>query len=157
MLGKLKLRCGAQFTGKMEGMLNDLSIGLDHAKSFEEHCKSSEIKAHLGKAEFAVQVLTTGYWPSYRALDVVLPPVMSKCTQIFKEFYDVKTTHRRLQWIHTLGNVNIKGTYGKKTYDFQVVTLQAIVLIQFNVDSKIILFTDLLNDLNIPEDILKRK
>ena len=75
---------------------------------------------------------------------------------MLQDFYDNKTTHRRLQWIHTLGNVNIKGTYGKKTYDFQVVTLQAIVLMQFNVDSKVISFTELLNDLNIPEDVLKR-
>ena len=56
MIGKLKLRCGAQFTGKMEGMLNDLSIALDHAKSFEEYCKSPEVKSNLGKTEFAVQV-----------------------------------------------------------------------------------------------------
>ena len=56
MIGKLKLRCGAQFTGKMEGMLNDLSIGLDHAKSFEEYCKTPEVKNNLGKTEFAVQV-----------------------------------------------------------------------------------------------------
>ena len=61
MLGKLKLRCGAQFTGKMEGMLNDLNIGLDHAKSFEEYCKSAEVKANLGKAEFAVQVCNYHY------------------------------------------------------------------------------------------------
>lgn len=56
MIGKLKLRCGAQFTGKMEGMLNDLNIGLDHAKSFEEYSKSPDIKNNLGKTEFTVQV-----------------------------------------------------------------------------------------------------
>jgi hypothetical protein len=32
MIGKLKHRCGAQFTGKMEGMMNDLAVGLDHQK-----------------------------------------------------------------------------------------------------------------------------
>lgn len=32
MISKLKLRCGAQFTGKMEGMLADLQVGSDHAR-----------------------------------------------------------------------------------------------------------------------------
>jgi cullin 1 len=50
-------RCGAQFTAKMEGMLNDLNIGTDHAKSFEEFCKESAVaKTILGKSEFTVQV-----------------------------------------------------------------------------------------------------
>ena len=30
MIGKLKLICGAQFTSKMEGMLNDLNVASDH-------------------------------------------------------------------------------------------------------------------------------
>jgi hypothetical protein len=35
MLSKLKLRCGAQFTGKMEGMLSDLAVGSDHDRCAE--------------------------------------------------------------------------------------------------------------------------
>lgn len=30
MVSKLKLRCGSQFTGKMEGMLNDLAVASEH-------------------------------------------------------------------------------------------------------------------------------
>ena len=56
MIGKLKLRCGAQFTAKMEGMLNDLSIGADHARSFDSFLSSSNAKASLGKMDFSVQV-----------------------------------------------------------------------------------------------------
>ena len=89
MISKLKLKCGAQFTAKMEGMLNDLSIGGDHARSFDEFLKISTARESLGKLEFSVQVLTTGYWPTYRACDAVLPPLMLKCTQIFK----VSTTY----------------------------------------------------------------
>ena len=47
MIGKLKLRCGAQFTGKMEGMLNDLAIGDDHKADFDSHIKDQSIS--LGK------------------------------------------------------------------------------------------------------------
>jgi cullin 1 len=109
MISKLKLKCGAQFTAKMEGMLNDLSIGADHAKSFEEFLKkdfsgdsmavispkatggvqgySSNLPANksaMGKLDFSVQVLTTGYWPTYKPCDCMLPPIMSACTQVFK-------------------------------------------------------------------------
>jgi cullin 1 len=42
MIAKLKLRCGAQFTSKMEGMLNDLAIGNDHQTAFESYVKENE-------------------------------------------------------------------------------------------------------------------
>ena len=73
MIGKLKLRCGSQFSGKMEGMLNDLAIGVDHQSDFEAHVKEAKTK-DLGKVEFSVQGRTTGYWPTYQGLDVHLPP-----------------------------------------------------------------------------------
>ena len=39
-------------------MLNDLNIGVDHAKSFDEYCKENLVaKLLLGKTEFAVQVI----------------------------------------------------------------------------------------------------
>lgn len=95
MIQKLKLQCGAQFTGKMEGMLNDLAIGADHKADFDSHMKATE--ADVAMDEFSVQVLTTGYWPTYKTMEVNLPPSMVKCTQIFKDYYDKKTSHRRLQ------------------------------------------------------------
>ena len=53
----LILRCGAQFTSKMEGMLNDLSIGTDTSRAFGEFVRSNqEAKTSLGKMEFTVQV-----------------------------------------------------------------------------------------------------
>lgn len=100
----------------MEGMLNDLSIGTDHARAFEDHVRAqaaagnAQAKA-LTKMEFTVQVLTTGYWPTYKACDVVLPPVMQRCTTVFKEFYDNRAQHRRLQWVHILGSATIKATF----------------------------------------------
>ena len=32
MISKLKLRCGAQYTSKMEGMLGDLAVAADHQR-----------------------------------------------------------------------------------------------------------------------------
>lgn len=115
MIGKLKLRCGAQFTGKMEGMMNDLSIGSDHHQEFEAFLKNQRNQdgsSPTSNLEFSVQVLTTGYWPSYKALEITMPPQMVRCMNLFKIYYDSKTSHRRLQWIHSLGNATVRSCLG---------------------------------------------
>jgi cullin 1 len=65
-----------------------------------------------------------------------------------------------LQWTHTLGNAVVKGMFGKKSYQLQITTLQAVVLLSFNCD---IMkdrtqwpFIDLLETIDMPEEILKR-
>ena len=35
--GKLKLRCGAQFTSKLEGMVTDMKLSTDMQTAFLEH------------------------------------------------------------------------------------------------------------------------
>lgn len=138
MIGKLKRRCGAQFTAKMEGMLHDLAMGVDHKSDFTTFCN------HLTAASvpstpsllmpFEVLVLTTGHWPTHKLLDVTLPVAFASATSLFKRYYDSKTSHRRLLWVHSLGQVVMKATYHHKTYDLQLTTLQAIVLLMFNED-----------------------
>lgn len=166
MLTKLKLRCGAQFTAKLEGMMNDLAIGVDQSTNFESFLKDNPDKTGLGKLEFSVQVLTTGHWPQYKSLNEInLPPLMLKCTQVFKDYYDVKTNHRKLTWTHSLGSVIVKGNF-KKPCDIEGTTLQAVVLLTFNDDSLggasssssngLISFKSLQEYLNIPEDVLKK-
>lgn len=76
MITKLKQRCGSQFTSKMEGMLNDLNIGVDHQAEFKEHYDDKMESGTPTRMEFTVQVLTTGYWPSYPSFDAIMPPQM---------------------------------------------------------------------------------
>lgn len=52
--------------------------------------------------------------------------------QTYKDYYDAKTNHRRLQWTYSLGQCSIKGTFSKKPFELQVTTLQAIVMLAFN-------------------------
>jgi cullin 1 len=159
MIGKLKLRCGAQFTAKMEGMLNDLAIGTDLSQNFEKFCRENPDKTGLGKMEFGVQVLTAGHWPTYKTVELTLPKIMQRCTQVYKEYYDGKgqLSNRRLQWSYSLGNATIKGTFAKgKTYDIAVTTLQAVALLAFNGDNLTISFETLMESLGITEEILKR-
>lgn len=168
MIGKLKLRCGAQFTSKMEGMLNDLAIGIGHQTDFVAYTKAvksekvggnAQLKTDVSSLKFdlSVQVLTTGHWPTYKLLEVTLPTSLVKCTRIFQTFYDSKTSHRRLQWVHSLGSATLRGHFNKQWCDLQVTTLQAVALLLFNTTTETTLTFDWLREsLNLSEDVTKR-
>lgn len=149
MIAKLKMQCGTHFTSKMEGMLGDLAVGNDQRSEFE-----SKMKQHKTSLDFTVQVLTTGFWPTYKSPEVALPPHMSKCMDIFKEWHDNKHAKRKLTWMFSLGNASVRASFGRKTYDLQVSTLQAVALNAFN-DGKTLSYEELEKLLNLDETILK--
>jgi cullin 1 len=152
VISKLKLRCGAQFTAKMEGMISDLLIGNDINEEFKGKLQDSNISV-----DFSIQILTTGYWPSFKVFDeLTLPPTMAVCNKAFETFYETKTNHRRLKWLYSLGNANVKMNT-KNSYMLQLTTLQAIVIMRFsNVPtSSPVHFETLVDDLKMPKDVLK--
>ena len=150
----------------MEGMLNDLSVGVDHQNEFEAYCRDQVAEgAMLGggssannglPTDFSVQVLTQGYWPTYRMIECKLPPVMDNCIQIFSNYYENKVSGRKLQWCHSLGSCEVKATFPKKVYTLQVSTLQAIVLSSFNNVTGQLTFEDIGGMLGLTEEVLKR-
>jgi len=149
MIAKLKMQCGTHFTSKMEGMLSDLAVGSDQRSEFE-----SKMKQHDTKLDFSVQVLTTGFWPTYKSPEVALTPEMSKCMAVFKEWHDNKHAKRKLSWMFSLGNATVRATFGKKSYDLQVTTLQAVALNALN-GGMTVSFGELVEKLNLEEGILK--
>lgn len=149
MIAKLKVQCGTQFTSKMEGMLNDLAIGSEQKNEFDKRMEAQDTKLSFG-----VQVLTIGNWPSYPAPEVAIPPHMSKCMELFEVWHNAKHQKRRLKWVHSLGTANVRAIYGKKSYDLQVTTLQAVVLDVFN-DGKTYGFTEIKDKLNLEDVTLK--
>lgn len=161
MIGKLKMRCGAQFTAKMEGMLNDLAIGQEHDKDFDNHFKNEQVSQGLRKLEFNTHVLTVGHWPSFKIVELELPPEMQKCITIYQRYHDAKVPGRRLQWMHSLGNAVVKGNFAKgKSYDIQVTTLQAVALLGFNKapdnSEENHSYAYLVDKLKMPEETFKR-
>lgn len=149
MIAKLKVQCGTQFTSKMEGMIGDLAVGGQQRQEFEQRMRQVD-----SKLDFTVQVLTTGYWPTYRSPDVTLTEEMQKCLNVFKEWHDQKHQKRKLQWVLTQGNATVRGTFGKKSYDIQVSTLQAIALDALS-GGHTLTFEELSQRLNLEENILK--
>jgi len=74
LLSKLKQYFGAQFTSKMEGMINDVTVAKDKHTDLENYIRTNpELNP---KVDLSVQVLTTGYWPTYKSTDINLPSEM---------------------------------------------------------------------------------
>lgn len=172
IIAKLKLRCGSQFTSKMEGMIKDLLTGEEFKKAFKDMVRSAPSKVNAdGKVavsaspsgdmvlvdavEFGVEVLTTGYWPTYKMVEVTLPKQLSVCMETYERFYADKTDHRKLKWVHSLGNALVRASY-KRGYELQVTTLQAVALLAFNDGSEHISLQDLTLRLNMDEEVTKR-
>ena len=65
ILSRLKQQCGAQFTSKMEGMLTDLQVAREKQLEFEGWCRCHGKELQV---DMSVQVLTTGFWPTYKVL-----------------------------------------------------------------------------------------
>merc|ERR1719460_670589 len=129
------MKCGAQFTSKLEGMITDLSLAADLQKDFREHCAGLDGgKTALGGIDFNVTVLTTGFWPSYQVQDANLCPEMQKAIQCFHNFYNGRTQHRRLQWIHSLGQATLAAKLNGRRHDLIVNSYQAIILLLFTKD-----------------------
>ena len=52
------------------------------------------------------------------------PPFQVKCVEVFKEFYQTITKHRKLSWIYSLGTCNINGKFEAKTIELILGTYQ---------------------------------
>lgn len=149
MISKLKMQCGTHFTSKMEGMLSDLAVGADQKGEFDE-----KMKQHNSKIDFSVQVLTTGFWPTYKSPAVAISPEMTNCIDIFKTWHDKRHQQRKLSWVFSLGNATVRANFGKKQYDLMVTTLQAIALNVLN-GGKTMGYDELKEVLNLEDNVLK--
>ncbi|XP_075483477.1 cullin-1-like isoform X1 [Primulina tabacum] len=153
ILTKLKQQCGGQFTSKMEGMVTDLTLAKENQNHFQEYLGNNQ-STNPG-IDLTVTVLTTGFWPSYKSSDLSLPAEMVKCVEVFKEFYQTKTKHRKLTWIYSLGTCNINARFEQKPIELIVGTYQAAVLLLFNSADRLS-YGDISAQLNLADDDLVR-
>jgi cullin 1 len=135
LIQKLKMKCGSNFTSKLEGMVTDLALSNDMQRDFI----SSMDRNVQSTFELSVSVLTTGFWPSYTSIDVELLPEMNTGLAYFREFYSKRTQHRRLQWIHSLGTATVAARFpsDNRRYDLVMNTYQALILDLFNTHAQL--------------------
>ncbi|KAL8425831.1 hypothetical protein Efla_004330 [Eimeria flavescens] len=157
LIAKLRLKCGAHFTAKVEGMVNDLQVAAGLMQAFqaqqqEEHRRKSSDQVErdsaasapdspaaatavetvmIGDVEFSVQALSTAHWPSYPAPDLRLPAELAQCVSAFEQFYASQTQHRKLTWVNSLGTALVAAQLQKRQ-DLICNTLQATLLLRFN-------------------------
>eukprot|EP00958_Prasinococcus_capsulatus_P024111 scaffold3731_cov381-Prasinococcus_capsulatus_cf.AAC.3 len=130
MIAKLKTECGSQFTQKLEGMFKDVELSKDIMTSFRE---SSQARTSVfNSIDMNVQILTTGYWPTYPPVDVELPDEMHVCQTIFRDFYLAKYNGRRLMWQNSLGTCVLKAEFPRGRKELSLSLFQAVVLMLFN-------------------------
>eukprot|EP00252_Welwitschia_mirabilis_P008862 TRINITY_DN210_c0_g2_i1.p1 TRINITY_DN210_c0_g2~~TRINITY_DN210_c0_g2_i1.p1 ORF type:complete len:745 (-),score=178.44 TRINITY_DN210_c0_g2_i1:429-2663(-) len=153
ILTKLKQQCGGQFTSKMEGMVTDLTLARENQTNFEDYLNEHP-NAHPG-IDLAVTVLTTGFWPSYKSFDLNLPSEMVRCVEVFKDFYQTKTKHRKLTWIYSLGTCNLIGKFDPKPMELIVTTYQASALLLFNAAERLS-YSEIKSQLNLTDEDIVR-
>jgi len=153
ILTKLKQQCGAQFTSKMEGMVTDLALARENQQRFEDF-NGEEGRKGAG-IDLTVTVLTTGFWPTYKFVELNLPEEMVKGVECFREFYETVTKHRKLTWIYALGMCQLQGRFDSKPIDMAVSTFQAAALLLFNREETLT-FLEIKEQLNLPEEDVTR-
>lgn len=133
LISKLKLKCGAPYTSKLEGMINDRNVSEETQGHFKEYLRKEEITP---VCDFTAQVLTTGFWPAFKIDTLDCPDQVKHMMGVFKNFYDSRTQSRVLKWVHSLGSANLIGRFAKGEKEFSVNAYQACVCLLFNnVDS----------------------
>ena len=153
----LKKRCGGQFTAKLEGMLTDMRLAADVQSDFEKYLRNPSILAEEGElasaaedkspqkkvppvdpsrlsCELRVNVLTQGFWPTYKLVDFHISEELEVAKTIFESFYCRRTANRKLRWVHTLGSVVVQGSFRQSSYagEMTMSTFQACILTLFN-------------------------
>jgi len=152
ILTRLKQQCGAQFTSKMEGMVTDLQLAREKQQAFEEWRERKDKQLSI---DLSVTVLTTGFWPTYKSMDLALPQEMVESIEAFKMFYEGDNKHRKLTWIYSQGTCVLKGNFDARPLEMVLSTLQASALLLFNeVDE--LSYQEVQERLNLPEEDVSR-
>jgi hypothetical protein len=119
---KLKVNCGRAVTDGIEGMMNDLELGKELSKKYQDH---RAVAGNEGPIEFDVKILTLAHWPAYKSFQLSVPIEINTCMEDFAMFYKNHPTnhHRELNWNFAMGTaiVNCKIPDGGK-YDLSVST-----------------------------------
>ncbi|URE14690.1 Cullin protein neddylation domain [Musa troglodytarum] len=152
MIVKLKTECGYQFTSKLEGMFTDMKTSVDTMQGFY----ASQYSETGDGPTVAVQVLTTGSWPTQPSAPCNLPAEILGICDKFRTYYLGTHTGRRLTWQTNMGTADIKATFGKgQKHELNVSTYQMCILMLFNSADQLT-YREIEQGTDIPAPDLKR-
>jgi len=161
-ISQLKLRCGAQFTSKLEGMIKDIGRSREHELDFTRYLAKHK-KSKPFQYEFECKVLTSGFWPNFSKINsgdnmrnLMLPRSMKKVVDYFESYFKSLHQKRLLTWMHELGTVEMIGHFTHKSVVLQVSTLQACMLLILNLVPSIKI-ADMTKMLNVDANVIKKQ
>merc|ERR1712228_59338 len=160
-ISQLKLRCGAQFTSKLDGMIKDIGRSRDHQLNFERYLAAKQKKKGI-EYEFNAKVLTSGFWPNFNGKDgngmnnIMLPRSMKKVIASFSSYFKSLHQKRLLTFVHSLGTVSVLAHFEQKSVILQVSTLQCCILLILNQISSIKI-VDMTRMLNVESNFIKKQ
>jgi cullin 1 len=133
MISKLRQQCGAPLTSKLEGTIRDLAVGEDRRKEFTSHLSKLNMELPV---DFHLELLSYGFWPTYKNMKLNLPPELSTCVSQVEEWFKRANSHRTLIWVYIMGDASVKRRFAEKgrkikTHDITVTIMQAIMLLMF--------------------------
>lgn len=129
MISFIKMQSGPQFTKKLEGMLNDLSMAHDQSKAYEQHLATTPSGGLNQSVDFSITILTSSHWPTYKNFpDLYIPRELVPSMESFKQWYQAKHHHRQVRWCYSLGSAVVSAKFEKKTFDCVVGTLQMAII-----------------------------
>lgn len=145
MLSKMKMKIGNQFTQKLEGLIRDTELSDNLTAQYKDYVN------RLGdpdpkRVDLECRVLTTTVWPfetlykteseSQAPRECKFPAPVERVRQRFEKFYLDKHTGRKLTWVPSLGDADLRATFtsaGKtRRYELNVSTYAMVILMLFN-------------------------
>lgn len=171
LLSKMKMKIGNQFTQKLEGLIRDTELSDNLSTQYKDYVN------RLGdpdpkRIDLDCRVLTTTVWPFeslFKADDeddakreCKFPSPIERVRQRFQKFYLDKHTGRKLTWMPSLGDADIRATFtsGGKTrrYELNVSTYSMVILMLFNdlPPGEYLTFEQIAAETNIPKNDLTR-
>ncbi|KAF6160010.1 hypothetical protein GIB67_033094 [Kingdonia uniflora] len=152
LIVKLKTECGYQFTSKLEGMFTDMKTSQDTMQGFYTNYVVDSGDCPM----LAVQVLTTGSWPTQPSATCNLPAEIRGVCEKFRSYYLGTHTGRRLSWQTNMGTADLKATFGRgQKHELNVSTYQMCVLMLFN-NADRLSYKEIEQATEIPSSELKR-
>ena len=130
MVTKLKTECGANYTSKVEGMLQDELVSEEVKRAFKGDRR--------WVPDFEPKVLTVGFWPINLPTTntLKLPVNLVALRSQFDEYYTSKYQGRRLAWANAVDRCVVTARLPKGKKELEVNLYQALCLVQFNGDAQ---------------------
>ena len=149
LISKLIESCDYNNVYKLQSIVRDINLSMDLQSEFQ----SSNISKEKKIPEMSLKILSLTNWPVFDIVKFSLPNLLLKCAQNFETFYYLKAPGKKLFWLFSQGNCELKTNYLSKPYYLITSVFQYAILEQFNFKDSI-MYCDLSNIIQLSQDII---